>query len=96
MLFWNQLKSIIIQLMKKELVKLAVANLIKSAWMADFRAWIIALIVKYLVDEIAKPVIDLFFRKAGYTYEVVKGKHVLKEINSANDSGTWNNASNGV
>ena len=96
MKFWIQVKAIIIELMKKELVKIAVAKLVKTAFMADFRAWLIALIVKYLVDEVAKPVIDLFFRKAGYKYEVIKGTHVLKKIESSNNAGDWNDASNSV
>lgn len=92
----KQLKGIILELMKKELVKIAVAKLVKAAFMADFRAWLIALIVKYLVDEVAKPVIDLFFRKVGYQYEVIEGRHLLKKIESSNNAGEWNEASNNV
>lgn len=92
----KQLKGIILELMKKELVKIAVAKLVKTAFMADFRIWLISLIVKYLVDEVAKPVIDLFFRKAGYQYEVIEGRHLLKKIESSSNAGEWNEASNNV
>lgn len=92
----KQLKGIILELMKKELVKIAVAKLVKTAFMADFRSWLVALIVKYLVDEVAKPVIDLFFRKVGYQYEVIEGRHLLKKIESSSNAGEWNEASNNV
>jgi hypothetical protein len=93
---WQIIKNLLLEFLKKEFIKVAIANLIKSAWMLDFRVWAVELIAGYLFEEIAKPLVNLFFRKSGYIYEVVNGKHTLKEINSATNSGDWGNASNNV
>ena len=93
---WDPIKKLILEFLRKEFIKIAIVNLIKAPWMLDFRIWAIGLIAGYLFDEIAKPIVNLFFRKAGYTYSVIEGHHVLKEINSANDAGTWNGHSDNV
>jgi len=89
-------KAPILNILKREGVQLALAATLKLAWMSDVRLWIISFVVDYLAEHIAKPVIDLFFRKVGYEYEVLDGKHLLKKIENSADVNEWDHNTNGV
>lgn len=95
-LIFQALKSPLMSFLEKEVIKFAISNLVKSAFMADFRIWLIKWIVELLMEEIAKPVVDLFFRKAGYLYEVADGHHTLKKIENADTVDEWRDAARRV
>lgn len=85
----NSLKAPLLSFLEKEAVKVAIAKLVQSPFMADFRIWAIKFAVDYLVKDFIQPAINYFFQKVGYEYEVIDGKHLLKEIKNSPDIGTW-------
>lgn len=58
------------------------------------KGWLIKLVITEFYDEIAEPLIKLSMRKAGYIYEVNQGKHLLLEIENAENSDAWHDAIN--
>ena len=96
MKFLKALKSILIDFLRKEVVKQAIVDLVKSGAFLGFRTWLVRTIVLHLFDEVAKPIIDLSFRKIGYIVEVKNGEYLLKKIQSSTDLNDWSNNVNGV
>ena len=96
MKFLKALKSILIDFLRKEAVKQALINLVKSGALLGFRTWLVKFIVINLFDEVAKPIIDLSFRKVGYLVEVKNGEYLLKKIQNSADVNDWSNSVNGV
>ena len=96
MKFLKALKSILIDFLRKEAVKQALINLVKSGAFLGFRTWLVKFIVINLFDEVAKPIIDLSFRKVGYLVEVKNGEYLLKKIQNSADVNDWSNSVNGV
>ena len=96
MKFLKALKSILIDFLRKEVVKQAIVDLVKSEAFLGFRTWLVRTIVFHLFDEVAKPIIDLSFRKIGYIVEVKNGEYLLKKIQSSTDLNDWSNNVNGV
>lgn len=96
MKFLKALKSILIDFLRKEAVKQALINLVKSGAFLGFRTWLVRTIVIHLFDEVAKPIIDLSFRKVGYLVEVKNGEYLLKKIQNSADVNDWSNSVNGV
>ena len=96
MKFLKALKSILIDFLRKEAVKQALINLVKSGAFLGFRTWLVRIIVIHLFDEVAKPIIDLSFRKVGYLVEVKNGEYLLKKIQNSADVNDWSNSVNGV
>ena len=96
MKFLKALKSILIDFLRKEAVKQALINLVKSGAFLGFRTWLVKFIVINLFDEVAKPIIDLSFRKVGYLVEVKNGEYLLKKIQNSSDVNDWSNSVNNV
>lgn len=96
MKFLKALKSILVDFLKKELVKQALIDLVKSEAFLGVRTWVVKTIVTHLFDEVAKPIIDLSFRKLGYVVEVKKNEILLKKIQNSADFNDWSNNVNGV
>ena len=96
MKFLKALKSILVDFLKKELVKQALIDLVKSEAFLGVRTWVVKTIVTHLFDEVAKPIIDLSFRKLGYVVEVKKNEILLKKIQNSADLNDWSNNVNGV
>ena len=96
MKFLKALKSILVDFLKKELVKQALIDLVKSEAFLGVRTWVVKTIVTHLFDEVAKPIIDLSFRKLGYVVEVKKNEILLKKIQNSADVNDWSNNVNGV
>ena len=96
MKFLRALKSILVDFLKKEIVKQALINLVKSEAFLGVRTWVVKTIVTHLFDEVAKPIIDLSFRKLGYTVEVKKNEILLKKIQNSADVNDWSNNVNSV
>ena len=96
MKFLKALKLILVDFLKKELVKQALIDLVKSEAFLGVRTWVVKTIVTHLFDEVAKPIIDLSFRKLGYVVEVKKNEILLKKIQNSADVNDWSNNVNGV
>ncbi len=92
----NAIKSPLLSVLEKEAVKVALANLVTSPWLFDFRTWAVRWAVDYAIKDLAKPVVDYFFMKIGLKYEVIDGKHLLNEINKAANTTEWDAASSRV
>lgn len=83
------MKAPLLSLLEKQATKVLIATFINSAWMLDFRLWLVKFAVDYLSEHFIKPAIDYFFRKVGYAYEVQDGKHVLNKVINSTDVGEW-------
>ena len=92
----NAIKAPLLNWLEQTAVKEALAALIKSPWLVDFRTWAITWAVDYLAAELAKPVIDYFFMKVGYTYEVLDGEHLLTKLKNAKSSTDWESAAKSI
>jgi hypothetical protein len=94
--FLSDAKPIILSLMEKEIVKIAMSTVLKSAITGGIRGWIIKFSVEYLFEEVARPIVDLSFRKLGYFIEVKNGEYLLKKIKNSSNVGEWNSITNSV
>lgn len=92
--FWDRFKPVLISYLKQNFVKAALKKLLGSAIAGGFKAWIIKYIVTELFEEVAQPLIELAFRKAGYMHEVKQGEHTLKRIQNAQNNDDWRDAIN--
>jgi hypothetical protein len=89
---WFNLKSPLLSFLETHAVKFALKKLLGSLLVGGFRAWAIKFIVENLFEELAKPVIDLAFRKVGYAIEVTNGTYVLAQINASSTVDEWDAA----
>ena len=85
----NAVKKPILVWLEQTATKELIATLIRSPWLLDFRTWATGFAVDYLATELAKPVIDYFFMKVGYVYEIIDGKHLLTELANAKNATDW-------
>lgn len=89
---WSTFKTIVVNTLKSKVVTLALTSFLGSAALGGFRAWLVQYIVTELYDVVAKPIILFSFRKVGYTYEVIKGEHILRRIENADEIDDWRDA----
>lgn len=90
--WWQLLKDVVIRLTKTQLVRFALRKILGSAVAGGFYGWIITFLVEEGFEHIVQPIMQAAFRKIGYAYSIVEGKHTLKEIENAEDVATWRNA----
>jgi len=83
------LKPALINFLRKKAVKVALKKILGATAAGGIYGWIIAYVVEELYDEVAKPIIQLAFRKVGYLYEVKQGEHVLRKIQQADNVDDW-------
>ena len=93
---FSAMKAPLLAVLEQTATKELIAVLIKSPWLVDFRTWAIGFVVDYLATELAKPVIDYFFMKIGYAYEVIDGKHLLTELANAKNSADWEHSAKSI
>lgn len=94
--FFQAIKTPLLTTLENELVKAAIKKFVLSGPMLGLRTWAITFIVEKLFDDVAKPVIDLAFRKLGYIVEVTNGNVLLKKIQNASDASQWDDLTNRV
>ena len=87
-------KPALVNFLRTKAVKATLKKILGSTIAGGFYGWLVTYIVTELYDEVAKPIIQLAFRKVGYIYEVKKGEHVLKRIENAEDVDDWHDAVN--
>lgn len=90
--WWQVLKDTAISLTKTQLVRFTLRKILGSAVAGGFYGWIITFLVEEGFENIVQPIMQSAFRKIGYTYSVINGKHTLKEIENAEDHEDWRDA----
>lgn len=92
----RKLKEPILSVLESEAVKFALKKLLGSLLIGGFRAWAIKFVVEHMFEELAKPLIDLSFRKIGYTIEVKNGEQILVKIANSGSVSDWDDATNSL
>tara|TARA_R110000787_G_scaffold5686_6_gene20541 strand:- start:5419 stop:5718 length:300 start_codon:yes stop_codon:yes gene_type:complete len=93
-LTWEWVQNTLIKFLRDKAVKQILKAVLGSVKAGGIKVWIIKYIATELFDEVAKPFMQYVFRRAGYTYDVKKGEHVLKRIEDAKDIDAWSDAVN--
>ena len=89
---WITLRDQVINFLKSEFIKLALVKILKSTALGGFRTFAIKFIAKNLFEEIAEPLIKAGLIQAGYYYNKVEGKVLIKRLEEArrdNDQGAY-------
>jgi hypothetical protein len=89
------IKVAVVEFLRGQAVKLALKKLLGSAAMGGFKGWLIKLIVTELYDEIGEPVINRILNAAGYQFNRLEGKGMVRKIKgarNANDEEAYNDS----
>lgn len=73
--------QIALPILKAEAIRVAIIKILGSAAVGGFRVWLIKTIVGHFYDEVA----EVVFREAGYIYNKVNGKVLLKRLRKAQE-----------
>lgn len=82
----NNLKKILLDLLKGQAVKLALKKLLGSAMVGGPKAWLIKFIVTELFEEVAEPLIRYALNQVGYYYDKIDGEVKIKKLNRAREN----------
>ena len=82
----NNLKKILLDLLKGQAVKLALKKLLGSAMVGGPKAWLIKFIVTELFEEIAEPFIRYALNQVGYYYDKIDGEVKIKKLDRAREN----------
>lgn len=88
------LKSLI-NILKGQVLKLALINLVKSGPFMGVRKWFIKIVINHFFDDIAEPIIEYGLRRLQYSFDKKDGKVIIKKIEDAkneNDVVKYNDA----
>ena len=84
---FDSFKKLVIDLARKETIKLAMAKLAKGFLKGAVGNWFIAFAVEYLFDEFVIPLMEVAFNYMGYQFERVEGKIKIKKLIRARGEG---------
>lgn len=96
---WQAIKKTLIEQLKGAAVKAALKKFLGSAVIGGPKAWVIKYVVTELFEEIGEPLIKAGLLGAGYYYEKIEGKIIIKRIEEAregNDPHAYDNATDDV
>ena len=79
---WIKLKQQLINLLKREAIKVALRRLLITS---SIGTWIITYIVGELFDDFAAPKLRAVFRKAGLGIDKIEGKLVINKLERADN-----------
>lgn len=83
---WKIIRDILVKHLKGEIFKLALKKILGSAAAGGIKAYLVKLVVEYLYEVIAVPIINLTFRKGLLFYDKAEAKLVLKKITEAKEN----------
>ena len=78
-------KKYFVSILKSKIVKMAVVRLIGVS--AGFKAWVLSMVLKYIFDLVAVPIINLAIRKGMLVYDTARGKIIVKKLKKAKEDG---------
>lgn len=93
-MYWNTIKTLILNYIKGAAFKAALTNMVKaglkkvftSASFGGIKGWLIKLFVKeILIDKAIEPAVKAAFLEVGYIYDVSKGKILISKLKKAQD-----------
>ena len=82
---WKKISQWLIDQLKGAAVKAALIKFLGSSLAGGFKAWLIKFIVTELFEEIAEPIMKAGVVQAGYIYNRVEGKILIKRVENAQD-----------
>lgn len=87
---WLTLRPILLNFLRAEALKLALKKILGSAVAGGLRGWLIKTLFDVAYDELEDRVIKPVLREAGYTFEKVRGKILIKRLNDAETNDDYN------
>lgn len=87
--WWQVLKDTVIKVTQTQLVRFALKKILGSAIAGGIYGWVITFLVEEGFEHVVQPIMQLAFRKVGYAYSVIDGKHTLKEVENAENVEAW-------
>lgn len=92
--FWDRLKPVLLNLLKKELTKKALIKILGSSVAGGIYGWVIAFLVEQGMERIIEPSIEFLVRKGLLYVDQTSGKIAIKRLEKAkneNDEDTYTN-----
>ena len=77
---FDSIKQFVIQMAKKELIKLALAKLARGILKGAFGNWIIAFAVDHMFEEFVMPLMQKAFNYLGYEFDRKNGKIKFRRL----------------
>lgn len=84
---FNSFRAFVIDLARKELLKLALSKLAKGFLKGAFGNWLVAFATEYLFEEFVMPLMKSAFNYMGYQFDRAEGKINIKRLRQAEAEG---------